>query len=706
LRVRAALTYLVGPLPKDLHPMLFRAATSPAIVAVTGLLLGACAPEPPPDDDRAAAAGNPAVTSPTVSDESIAFSRRCESDAIRAREMLAALEAYDGPATVAGVLEPYNELLVAIFDASQGAGLMHSVHPDAAVRRAAGECEQIFDAIEVESRLSRPLYELVAAVDVADADPKTRYFVERTLRDFRLQGVDKNEATRARIRALNEEITALGQTFDRNITNSVGSIEVPSVDGLAGMPADWIEARDPDENGRYRVTTRYPDFIPFMRYAHNDELRRALYVERQNRGYPENVAVLEALIEKRWEVARLQGFESWADQALADKMIGDAEQAALFIDSGSTDALPRAREDYAELLAQLRKEQPEATVVQPWQQARLAHLVREEKFGLDPGAVRSYFEYGQVRDGIFRLTSDLFGVSFRKREGAETWHEDVEAWEMVEDGQVIGRFYLDMHPRDGKYQHAAHFYYRAGLADGRIPESVLVCNFPGGDGRPARMEQEQVETFLHEFGHLLHYLFRYRQPWLGISQPERDFIEAPSTMLEEWVYDAPTLQSFARNEQGEPIPDELVAKMRAARDFGQGLFVHRQLFLAALSLNFYDRDPDSFELEGLYRELSDRYSLLPYVEGTHMYTAFGHLNSYSAYYYTYMWSLAIAYDMFGRFEAAGLRDRSTAMDYREKVLAVGGSKPAREFIDDFLGRPYDFTAFERRLDSGTRGGAR
>ena len=650
----------------------------------------------------AAAPASPAVYARDAS----AYAGHCAARGEQARGMLAALESDDRPADQTTVLEPYNELLVVIFDTSQDASLMHNVHPDPGVRNAAGECEQAFEAIDTARKLSRPLYDRIAAVDLADADAKTRYFVERTLREFRLQGVDRDEATRARIRALNEEIVALGQAFDRNIAEDVRHIEVPSADGLAGLPADWIEARAPAPDGSFRITTRYPDFIPFMRYAEDDALRRALYFEFQNRGHPANEDVLEGLLRKRWEVARLQGFDSWADQALADKMVGTADRAAQFIDSGSADALPRARADYAELLARLRLEQPDAAAVQPWQLSRLTHRVREEKYGFDGAALREYFVYPRVRDGIFGLMSDLFGVAFRPRPGAWTWHEDVEAWEMVEDERVIGRFYLDMHPRDGKYQHAAHFYYRAGLADGRTPESALVCNFPGGAGRPARMEQDQVETFLHEFGHLVHYLFRYHQPWLGISQPERDFMEAPSTMLEEWIYDPPTLQTFARNDAGQPIPTELVERMRAAREFGQGLFVNRQMFLAAVSLGFHDRDPAGFELEALYEALSDRYSLVPHVPGTHMYAAFGHLNSYSAYYYTYMWSHAIAFDMFGRFEAAGLRDRRTAADYRHKVLEVGGSRPARDFVDDFLGRPFSFAAFRDRLNTAPAGDAR
>jgi thimet oligopeptidase len=669
---------------------------------VAASFLAACAPEPPPESAKAATnQTSPGKPAPAAAGQTgpERYAARCEAAALEARQMLAALEAGQEAATIESVLRPYNDLLVALFDPAQEGSLLSNVHPDEAMRDAAAACEQTFEVLNSERLLSRPLYERLARVDVSGADDKTRYFVERTLREFRLKGVDQDEATRARIRTLAEEITALGQRFDRNIAEDVRSISVDSAADLAGLPADWVDAHPPEADGKIRITTNYPDYIPFMRYAESDELRRALYIEYNNRGYPANESVLKDLIVKRTEQARLQGFENWADLALADKMIGDGRRAATFIEDGSAGALPRARQDYEMLLARLREDEPDAVEVMPWQTTRLSEAIRQETYELSSEELRPYFRYDRVRDGIFDLTSRMYGVSFRPGSEDGTWDESVEAWEMLDGDEIVGRFYLDMHPRDGKYKHAAHFYKRAGLADGRIPESALVCNFPGERGKPAYMEKDQVETFLHEFGHLVHYLFRYHQPWLGISQPERDFIEAPSMMLEEWIYDAPTLQSFAVNDAGDAIPAELVGKMRAARDFGQGLFVHRQLFLAAISLNFYNRDPASFELEPLYRSLAERYSLIPHVDGTHMYTAFGHLNGYSAFYYTYMWSLAMAYDMFGRFEAAGLNDRAVALDYRDKVLAVGGSKPAADFVSDFLGRPYDFRAFKRRLNS-------
>ena len=650
-------------------------------------------------DSSQPAASNPAPAASGIDTGAVRFAAQCDLDLALAGELLGALEAFDGVAATETVLDPYNDLLVVIFNGSQRSSLMFNVHPDEGVRDAAAECEQRFTTVETRLELSRPVFEAISAVDITNADEKTMAFVQRKLRDFRLKGVDKDEDARLRILALDEEITALGQAFDRNIAEDVRSITVDSAEDLAGMPEDWIAAHPPGEDGRIRITTDYPDYIPFLRYAERDDLRRALSFEFQNRGYPMNEVALKDLIERRWEISRLQGFDNWADQSTADKMIGNAAAAAEFIEAGSSGSETRALEDYSELLERLQQIEPDAESVELWQSSWLADKIRKEKYGLSSDELRPYFNYDRVRDGILELTSDMYGVEFRRRESAETWHEDVEAWELLDDGEVIGRFYLDMHPRDNKYKHAAHFYYKAGLKDRLVPESALVCNFPGGPGESGIMEKDQVETFLHEFGHLMHYLFRYHQPWLGISQPERDFIEAPSMMLEEWIYDPETLQRFAVNDDGQAIPTELVDKMRAARNFGEGLFVHRQMFLAAVSLNFYNRDPATFELEPLFRELEERYSIFRYEDGTHMYNGFGHLNNYSAFYYTYMWSLAIASDMFTRFQDEGMRNSAVSRDYRRKVLDVGGSKPAAEFVGDFLGRPYNFEAFEKRLNS-------
>ena len=680
--------------------------TKTFLFILAALFLTACSR----DDDQAVSTEQPAVAESvtdeeasvdaeaSVSEDVADFTALCETRLSAAQALFDSLAVRGGEATVASVLEPYNELSRQVFDGEYEAGLMRNVHPDADLRNVAAECEQQFTSMRTAINLSRELFDGFLAVDVSGEDDETEYFVSKQLRTFRINGVDKDEETRTIIKTLNEEITKTGQEFDKNIATDVRSIEVDSPEALAGMPHDWIAARPPGEDGMIRITTNYPDYLPLRKYVHSDEIRKAITFEFLNRAFPQNEAVLERLLEQRFELAKLTGYESWAERATVDKMVGSDENAAEFITNGSAASEPRARQDYAELLARLQQIDPDATEVNLWQGSYLANLVRKEKFEMDSAELRPYFEYTKMRDGIFDLVSYLFGLTIRPVE-AETWHEDVGTYEVLDGEELLGRFYLDMHPREGKYGHAAMFQLRSGEKGRHVPEAVLVCNFPGGGGEKGYMENTQVQTFLHEFGHLMHWMLMGHQRWVDNTTPEWDFIEAPSMMLQEWMYDPDTLRKFATNDAGEAIPAELVEKMDKARGFGQGMFIHGQMFNSALSLNFYNRDPASFELLPMYRELNEKMTLYPYMEGTHMYTSFGHLNGYSAYYYTYMWSLVIAMDMFSRFEDEGLRNQETTMDYRNKVLATGGSKPASEFVADFLGRSYNFEAFQRRLES-------
>jgi thimet oligopeptidase len=231
--------------------------------------------------------------------------------------------------------------------------------------------------------------------------------------------------------------------------------------------------------------------------------------------------------------------------------------------------------------------------------------------------------------------------------------------------------------------------------------SALVCNFPGKGDESALMEHAQVETFLHEFGHLLHHLFSGKQQWIRFSgiATELDFVEAPSQMLEEWVWNADTLKMIARNAEGETIPPETVEAMVAAKEFGLGLFTTHQMFYAKTAVTLYDRDPANLDLSGTMNSQQDRYSLFKPVPDTHMYANFGHLYGYSAMYCTYMWSQVISRDLFSRFENEGMMNRETAADYRRSILGAGGSRDAADLVEDFLGRPYSFEPFAKWLNA-------
>ncbi|HLU47870.1 MAG TPA: M3 family metallopeptidase, partial [Planctomycetota bacterium] len=263
---------------------------------------------------------------------------------------------------------------------------------------------------------------------------------------------------------------------------------------------------------------------------------------------------------------------------------------------------------------------------------------------------------------------------------------------------------LDMHPRESKYKHAAMFPIVQGVLGGPRPVAALVCNFPRPtNDDPALLEHDDVVTFFHELGHLLHHVFGQEVEWEELSGTgtEWDFVEVPSQLFEEWAWDAEVLGGFARHhETGAPIPGELVERLREGRELGRGLAVRTQMFYAALSLKCHLEEPARLALDDLQRELQNRYSRFRWVEGTHFHTSFGHLDGYSALYYTYMWSLVIEKDVFSSFREAGLMDVDTARRYREAILAVGGSKPAEDLVRDFLGRQYGFDAFEVWLGSG------
>jgi thimet oligopeptidase len=631
-----------------------------------------------------------------------AFERAMDARIAHARTLLEALLGVKGARSIDNTLRPYDGVMLELDAVSSQAQLVQSVHPDERMRQTAEKVSQKASAFGTEISLNRGLFDALSALDAGRADAETRYYLTRTLRDFRLAGVDKDEATRKRIKELRDELVLIGQEFDRNIRTDLRTVTAENASELDGLPADFVSRHKPDAKGAMTLTIDYPDSLPVFSFAKNEGLRKRMYMEYNNRGYPKNLEVLDKMIARRAELARLIGYGSWADYITADKMVGSAAQASAFIDRVVAASGPKAAREYDTILNRKQQDVPGATVVNAWERAFYAELVRKSSYDFDSQSVRPYFTFDRVKQGLFDVTSKLFGVSYRPVKTVPVWDKSVEAYELVENGRVIGRFYLDMHPRANKYNHAAEFPIRTGVAGRQIPEASLVCNLPGGDpDDPGLMTHDDVETFFHEFGHLVHKLLSGRHQWIGIGgiSTEQDFVEAPSQMLEEWTRDTKTLQTFARHYQtNEPIPEALVARMRRASEFGKALTVRQQMVYAKLSLSVYDRDPKAVDTTAMVKDLIGKYLPTPYVEGTHFQTSFGHLDGYSAVYYTYMWSLVIAKDMFSQFDSRNLLASGLAAKYRNAVLAAGGSKPAAALVSDFLGRPSDFKAWERWLN--------
>ena len=596
-------------------------------------------------------------------------------------------------------LHLYNSVGVHLEASGAAAGLIQSVHPKEAFREIARDCEQDVSKFQSELSRNRPIYNALARIDVSLLDAAGRRLVAHSLRDFRRAGVDRDDATRARLKQLDEQLTALGQQFSKNITEDVRHITVEPKQ-LEGLPLDYIKAHSAGEDGKVQITTNYPDLIPFMNYAISNEARRDLYIASRSRGGEENERILRDILQRRHEKARLLGYRSWADYVTEDKMMKSASNAADFIEKVVRAADTRAKKDYAELLEYKQRTDSAAAEVEDFEKSFLSNRVKKESYAFDTQEVRPYFPYHQVEKGLLEITAAIYDIAYNPVVGPDVWHPSVKAFDVVRGDTPLGRIYLDMHPREGKYKHAAQFTKQSGVLGKQLPEGVLVCNFPNPAEGNALMEHTQVVTMFHEFGHLMHHVLGGQQVWIDQSgvATEWDFVEAPSQMFEEWAWNYETLRHFAKHvETGAVIPKDLVERMRRADKFGIGIGTKQQMYYASISLNFHNTDPSQLNMMEEVKRLQARYTPFRFVEGTRFHANFGHLEGYSALYYTYMWSLVIAKDLLTPFHVHGLMDPEWNKRYRDTILAPGGTQDAAELVRAFLGREFNFDAFERYL---------
>jgi thimet oligopeptidase len=668
-------------------PRRILAAAAAMLGAIAACKGGGARKEKPPAMSDAAA-----PVAPTAAQT---FQTACQADLARAQAALPALLAVTGERTVANTLEPFNQLLISLANAAASASLFSEVHPDTAVQAAARSCEQASSSFRTELMLDRGLYDALAAVKLDGVDPNTARFARIMLRDFRRAGVDQDDATRARLKQIDDELTRLGQEFSKNIAGDVRAIAVAPA-ALAGLPEDYVAAHPPGPDGKVKITTDYPDYLPFATYAEDDAARRELYIKFRARGDAANEALLAQVLTLRAEKAKRLGYANWADYITEDKMIKSGQAAADFIARVAALAKRRAAADYAELLKEARTIDPKAERVEDWQKAYLENRVKKATYDVDSKEVRPYFPYRQTLRGLLDITGAVYDLTYVAVTDAPVWHADVVVYDVTRGGTKLGRIYLDMHPREHKYKHAAQFTLKDGVAGVQLPEGVLVCNFASGD---ELMEHDDVVTMFHEFGHLMHHVLGGQQRWITQSgvATEHDFVEAPSQMFEEWAWSHETLARFAKDATGKVIPAELVARMRKADTFGLGTQTVQQMLYAAISLEFHQADPAALDQLAKVKELQARYTPFRFVEGTRFHASFGHLIGYSAVYYTYMWSLVIAKDMLSAFAGKSLMDTALTYRYRDAVLAAGGTDDAAVLVKNFLGRDYDFAAFEKFL---------
>ncbi len=648
---------------------------------------------------------------PTVTPDSL---RAGAADAMRRSDaMLDAVVAVpDADRTADNTLLPLDRVLDVLATASGRYGFLAYVAADADVRAAGLAAEQELDTYATTIGFREDVYRALRAFAdspaAAGLDPDTARLLEFELRDYRRNGFDLDADRRARVQALKERLVALGVDFRRNVDEFQDAILVER-DGLAGLPqsyVDRLQTVDTPDGPRFRVSLDYPEFYPFMEAAESEELRRELFLKNHNKAAEANLPILTEAIAVRDEIATTLGYPSWAAYQLEVRMAKEPRAATDFL----VDLERRVREkadidmvELAESKARHRRTPPAETRVEIWDWRYYQQRVLKERFEVDAFAVAEYFPLDAVLDGLFDVYQSLVGVRFVRVPEARAWHPDVRLYaiEDAADGSHISHFYMDLHPRPDKYGHAAAWNLLLGrrLPDGayQAPASAIVANFtkPTAES-PSLLRHSEVETLFHEFGHILHQtMTRSRYARFAGTHVERDFVEAPSQMLEHWVWDRDVLAGFTRHvDTGEPLPADLLDRMIAAKNVASGLFYLRQLYFARLDLAYHDAGRDK-DTDAIAEELHP-ITAFPFPAGTHFQCGFGHLFGYDAGYYGYLWSQVFGDDMFTRFE--GEPDRTAVgADYRRVILERGGTRDAADLIREFLGREPRNDAFLREI---------
>ena len=621
------------------------------------------------------------------------------------RKAVADLLAVKGARTVANTLEPFDRAQNELALAGDQTSLLYSVGDSAEIRDKGQALTQAVSSANTELSLNHDVYGALQALartpGAKSPDVATRHYLARTLLEYRLAGVDRDDATRAKVKALQDRMTDLSLQFGRNVQDGKLTIQAKA-DELTGLPADFVSRHPAGTDGAIALTTDQPDVTPVLKFAANKDLRRRMSLAYTNRAYPKNEAVLRDLLQARKDLANLLGYASWADLATADQMIGSTARLKAFLAEVDAASRPDAKRETDALADFVRQKDASALPLTDADSGYWREQYRRGTYNFDSQSVRRFFPYEAVQAGILDAAGRFFHVSFKPVADAKVWDAGVATFDVYDQGRKVGRIYLDMHPRDGKDKWFSSAPVTPGKAGTQLPEGVLICNFPGGQaGDPGLMEYGDVVTFFHEFGHLMHHVLGSQGRWSGEGgfNVEGDFVEAPSQMLEEMFHSPKVLQGFAKDyKTGEVLPAATIARMNRADAYGRADWVQRQLNFSTYSLQIHQMEPAAIKFTALYQDDQRRFSPILPLEGANFFAAFTHLTGYSSNYYTYVLDKVIAVDFFEKFNAADPIDDPAALHYRRAVIDKGATAPAAELVKGFLGRPQSVDALKRWIE--------
>lgn len=543
--------------------------------------------------------------------------------------------------------------------------------------------------------------------------------LENTYKGFIRNGVGLQGEQRKRFAEIQERLGVLSQQMNQNVLadNNDYILQVTKEDDLAGLPATAVAAarQEAQERGLegWVFTLAYPSFGPFLTYADNRDLREQIwraYNSRGNRGNAnDNNEIIREIVALRLEMAQLLGYKTYSEYVLSNRMCESPKELEKFFDQLKNAALPAAKDDLVMVTAYAEK-MGAPLPLQRWDFSYWAEKLKKEKYAFDEELLRPYFQLERVRQGIFDLYGRLYGLTFKENNKIEVYHPDVKVYEVFDGKRFMGVLYLDMHPRASKRSGAwmTEFRGQSNLGGRQVrPLIQVVCNFskPVGDPTsgstytPALLSFDEVETFMHEFGHAMHgMLTDCTYPGVSGTNVKRDFVELPSQVMENWCYESEFLNTFAKHYQtGDTVPGEYIQKIKAAEKYLAGWYCVRQLSLGLVDFAFHSLEkPFEGKVEDFERK--QMLELLPEVKGANSSTAFTHIfaGGYASGYYGYKWAEVLDADVFSKFKENGIFDKKTAEAFRREILSRGGTEHPAVLFRNFMGREPDIKAFMKR----------
>ena len=686
-----------------------------AFVALSLLLLTACSKEPPVEASLDAAAAPPEVSrsNPYFAElnQAIDYAQVTAGDVIdyadtvleQVSSQAEAIRVEENP-TFDNVMGAIDDIYRDVTTAANNSWLMYWVSTDAATRDAGLASYKKLDTWRVALYSDKQIFKQVVAVSEAEnLTGPAATLVDGLIRDMRHTGVDLEPDALARFLALTEENNDLSSRYSTNMNSDASVLTIDEL-GAIGLP-DNFKTRYATSEGVYEIPVIAANRGPVLNNAGDENTRRDFITLYRSRAANENLPILDKLVANRYEIGRIMGHDSFAGYQLENNMAQSSQKVWDFLNDLTERTAAKASDDLARL-KQFRSDNGGAAAdkeLHPWDVNYYRNQILKTEYGVDQEKIREYLPLSKALTGMMDFYQGLLGLEFRAVESPSVWHEEVEAYEVYEAGELTGRFYLDLFPRPNKES----WFYGVSLTPGsarsegyEVPVAMMLGNFTRPSGElPSLISHSELSTLFHEFGHIMNNM-SYAGQYALQSNTLADFAEAMSSIFENWIWDYDVLKSFAEHyESGEVLPEETFQKMLAAKSVNSGLSAQRTVEFSVYDMMLYDRyDPENpMPTDDIWPYIGEQFVQPSYIEGTHAQASWIHVNTHPVYMYGYLWSDVYAQDMFTQFEENGLKDTATGVRYRKLILANGTQKPIEPVVEEFLGRPSNNEAYVRSL---------